>query len=154
VEGHDFSRANRGMRGVWLQPPEFRFSRLKNDTISFPPVYPREWKPLSGKAAAARVANLTGFSCARIYSIRCTHRNAPTYNSKFVRWIKSRVMRPRLLCITNEVTNALDNFCDSVGSVVAGTRELVHVGRIIHILLVVAVVVLLIQLFSGRRPAL
>ena len=56
--------------------------------------------------------------------------------------------------ITNEVTHALDNFRDSVGPVLLGLVSSYTLGGFIHILLVVAVVVLLIQLFSGRRPAL
>ena len=51
--------------------------------------------------------------------------------------------------------HALDNFCDLAGPVAARIGQFVHLGRVhLHILLVIAVVVLVINLITGRRPAL
>jgi hypothetical protein len=49
-----------------------------------------------------------------------------------------------------EKPNALDDSCDPAGSLAAGIW-VSHCGSLIHILLVLAVVVLIINLVSGRR---
>ena len=47
--------------------------------------------------------------------------------------------------------NALDDFCDSVGLWLLGVVSSYTVGGFIHILLVLALVVLLINIIGGRR---
>jgi uncharacterized protein DUF5670 len=50
-----------------------------------------------------------------------------------------------------EVKDAVDDFCHPLGVVVSRRDFVVHPGGFIHILLVIALVVLLIQLITGRR---
>ena len=51
-----------------------------------------------------------------------------------------------------EFGDALDNLCDSTDSVAVRAGELIYLGGFIHILLLIAVVVLILQLVQGRRP--
>lgn len=48
----------------------------------------------------------------------------------------------------------MDNLCHTPGLMVAGDVTTYTFGGFIHLLLVVALVVLLIQLISGRRPVI
>ena len=48
------------------------------------------------------------------------------------------------------VEHALDHMCDSLNSVVAGISEWLHDGWVIHILLVVAIIVVVIQIIQGH----
>ena len=54
-------------------------------------------------------------------------------------------------CRQKGVKHALDHICDSVSSVGAGIGDSYTMGGFIHVLLVIAIVVVLVQVIQGRR---
>jgi hypothetical protein len=48
--------------------------------------------------------------------------------------------------------HALDDLCDLVSAVAPGPGLLLYPGGFIHLLLIIAIVVLVIQLIQGRTP--
>jgi hypothetical protein len=56
-----------------------------------------------------------------------------------------------LMALKKEAHHALDNICDSTGFVGLGLLTGTTLGGVIHALLVIAIIVVLIQVFQGRR---
>lgn len=52
----------------------------------------------------------TALSYLHFYSVPCSSCEAPTCNSKLLPWIKSKVIRPGLVSITNEVSTCFGRF--------------------------------------------